>query len=64
VTKKAIEFTGESVKKLRLKHNMTQLEFAEGLGLTHQAINNYETGYRNPPKSTIMHMIEVYGEKN
>lgn len=61
---KAVQnFTGETVKKLRLKHNMNQEEFAKGLGVRPQAIGNYESGYRVPPKSMIMHILKVYGEK-
>ena len=58
---KAIEFTGEQVKALRSKHKLTQEQFASRLGVTRQALNNYETGYRNPPKAMIMHMMSVYG---
>ena len=59
----ALEFTADQVKIMRNKHNLTQAQFAEGLGVTRQAINNYETGYRNPPKAMVMHMISVYGGK-
>jgi transcriptional regulator with XRE-family HTH domain len=59
--KEAIEFTGEQVKMLRKKHRLTQSQFAEKLGLTTPAICNYENGYRQPPKGTVMHMIKVFG---
>ena len=63
MSNRAIKFTSKQVKTLRSKHKLTQEQFAEGLGLTRQAINNYETGYRNPPKSMVMHMLNVYGDK-
>ena len=59
---RGISQNGKDIKSLRKKHNLTQAQFAEKLGVTRQAINNYETGYRIPPKTMMMHVIKVFGE--
>lgn len=40
--------TGEFIKKLRKKNNLTQKEFADKLGVTYQAISKWENGKNMP----------------
>lgn len=53
--------TGEIIKFLREKNNLTQEELAQKLGLKKAAINKYETGrVQNIKKETIQKMSEVF----
>jgi len=45
----------------RKKANMTQLELAEKLNLTRQAISKYETGESFPDISIVIKMAETFG---
>ena len=40
--------TGKMIKELRIKHQMTQREFAEKLGVTYQAVSKWENGKSMP----------------
>ena len=40
--------TGKLIKELRIKHHMTQREFAEELGVTYQAVSKWENGKNMP----------------
>ena len=35
---------GEFIAKCRKEHNMTQMQFAEKLGVTNKAVSKWETG--------------------
>lgn len=39
----------EVIKRVRIKSKMTQVEFAEILGVHHKMISQYETGYKVRP---------------
>lgn len=45
--------TKDEIKTFRLKHMMTQIVFAELLGVTWQAVRFWELGERKIPKTTI-----------
>lgn len=36
-----------NLKEQRIKHNLTQQQLADKIGLTHQTISNYENDIRN-----------------
>ena len=43
----------ENIQSLRLKNNLTQTELATKLGISRQALSNYEKGLREPDISTL-----------
>lgn len=54
----------EAVKKLRKKMIMTQMEFAEFLGVSFASINRWETGRFEPTikaKRKLQPLFEKYG---
>lgn len=50
------EKIGKFIKKLRIKNNLSQLEFAEKLGVTPQAVSKWENG-KNIPDISIIKQI-------
>lgn len=52
----------EWLKNLRLKHGLTQAELGDRVGMSQQQIAMYETGVRNPKKTTIIRIAEIIGE--
>lgn len=51
---------GNTLKTLRLKENMTQLQLAQKLGLTKSVISAYETGLRLPSYDVLIHIAKIY----
>ena len=51
---------GNTLKTLRLKHNMTQAQLAQKLGLTKSVISAYETGLRLPSYDILIHIAKIY----
>ena len=47
---------GQFIKAIRVKHNLTQKEFADILGVTFQAVSKWENG-KNIPDISILKMI-------
>lgn len=41
------------IKQIRLKHNLTQTEFGERIGIKGNTVTNYENGLRNPSNAII-----------
>lgn len=53
--------TGKFIKELRIKHNMTQEELGEKLGVQKSAIAKYENGrVENLKRSTIQKLSEIF----
>lgn len=52
---------GERIRKLREKKNMTQTELAEILGVSRQAVNNYETGDAKPGDELRVKLCQILG---
>lgn len=50
---------GERIRKLREKKGMTQTELAKILGVSRQAVNNYETGDAKPGDVSKVKMCQV-----
>lgn len=46
--------TGNNIKNLRLKNNLTQEKLAEEFGLTAQCIYSYEIGRTTPPYEVMV----------
>lgn len=51
---------GERLKKARLKKGMTQEFVAKKLGITFQALSNYERGLRDPDNELLRKMADLY----
>lgn len=52
---------GERIRNLRIQKGLTQVELAEKLGVSRQAVNNYETGDAKPSddlKKIISEVLE------
>ena len=50
-----------SIRKIRKLHGMTQVDFAESLGLTEITIQCYENGRRKPNLNTLIKLEQLYG---
>ena len=55
-----VKIFGPHLQAKRKNANMTQLELAESLGLTRQAISKYETGESFPDISILIKMSEIF----
>lgn len=51
---------GERLKSLRESHNLTQDELADELGVTKQAISQYERGVRRPDFDTLSRICDLF----
>ena len=49
-----------NIKRARIAANMTQAEAAAKLGITAQAISNFERGINNIENSLLLRMCEIY----
>ena len=49
-----------NIRQARLDAKMTQAEAAEKLGITAQAISNFERGINNIESSMLLRMCEIY----
>lgn len=52
--------TGEIIKEIRQKNNLTQKELAEKLGVTYQAVSKWETGKNIPDISILCSISEKF----
>lgn len=50
----------EILKELRRKHNYSQQQVADLLGISRQGYNNYELGNREPDQKTIVKLAEIF----
>lgn len=53
--------TGDLIKEVRLRAGLTQAELAERLGVTPQAISQYERGIKKPKYETIRRIADAVG---
>jgi len=54
------EQIGKALKDLRLKHNFTQAELADKLGVTYQAVSRWEKGINAPNIVTLVAISDIY----
>ena len=54
------EEIGKLIKTERIKHNMTQEELGEELGITGKQISNYEHGTPIPPMDILLKICETF----
>lgn len=52
---------GEKLSLLRKQHNMTQLELAEKLNLSRQAISRWERGTSEPSTENLVRIAALFG---
>ena len=52
---------GRRLKKARLDAKLTQKEVADKLGITYQAISNYERGTNRVDTDTLSRLCKIYG---
>ena len=59
--KEAVKKTiASNIKRARIASNMTQAEAADKLGITAQAISNFERGINGIENSLLIRMCEIY----
>lgn len=51
---------GKKLKELRLEKNLTCQSVASAIGLTKNAITNYESGTREPSLETLKKICDLY----
>ena len=51
----------DDLYRMRLSTGLSQRDVADSLGLTRQAITNYEKGTRVPTLNTLSILLEFYG---
>jgi transcriptional regulator with XRE-family HTH domain len=51
----------DAIKKARISAGLTQLQAAEKLGITYQAISNYERGKTRVDTDTLRKLCDIYG---
>jgi len=54
------EKVGSFIKKLRIDNNLTQLELAEKLGVTYQAVSKWENGKNVPDIATLKEISKLF----
>ena len=52
---------GENIKNLRKKNGLTQQSFAEALGISFQAVSNWERGIAPPDLENLLRIADVFG---
>lgn len=51
---------GESLKRVRLEHNLKQKDISEAIGIDRSTYSFYETGKTNPPVETLCALAKIY----
>lgn len=52
-----------NIKELRLKHNLSQKEFAKIAGVSDKAVSTWENGTKEPRMGTIQKIADYFGLK-
>lgn len=50
----------EKLKELRIERGLTQKQVAESIGLTKNALGNYETGIREPSLDLLRKLCDLF----
>ena len=56
-------FTGNEIKEIRTKQNMTQKLFAEAMGVSRKTVEAWESGI-NTPSGAASRMLELLNQDN
>lgn len=51
---------GENIKRYRLQNGWTQQELGAKIGISKNAIGNYEKGFRSPKKDTMFDLANAF----
>lgn len=51
---------GSKIKRLRKEHNLTQPQLATELGVNVRTVAYYESGERQPKKSTVLKLCKIF----
>ena len=62
IEKKECQRFGRKIKHYRTKNNLSQDELAELIGLTRQAISEFENGKNRPSFKTIIKLEKVFNK--
>jgi transcriptional regulator with XRE-family HTH domain len=52
---------GDNVRKLRLERNLTLTELGDALGISHQQLQKYETGFNRISAGMISNLADILG---
>ena len=52
---------GQTIARLRREHNMTQMALADAMGVSFQAVSNWERGQSMPDISKLPELAELFG---
>ncbi len=55
-----MKFKSDKLRAIRKKHHMTQNELAEKIGVKHNTISDYETGYSKPNTLRLISIANVF----
>lgn len=56
-----LESLGDRVRKLRIKHKLTQKELANKIGISHSTLSKIESGFKeNTDKKTLLQIADVF----
>ena len=55
-----MKFNKNKLRAIRKKHHMTQGELAEKIGVKHNTISDYETGYSKPNTMRLINIANVF----
>ena len=50
---------GKKIKEARLERNLTQMNLADAMGVSYQAVSNWENGKTEPDIDTLTKLAEV-----
>ena len=51
---------GKKIAELRKAQNMTQMELADAMGVSYQAVSNWERGNSMPDISKLPELVEIF----
>ena len=54
------EDVGKKIKQLRISKGLTQADLSQQLGVTYQAISNWENGRNTPDLQTLIKIAKIY----
>lgn len=54
---------GRKISNLRREQNMTQMELADKLGISFQAVSNWERGNTMPDISKLPELAEIFQDR-
>ena len=56
-----VQIVGRKIGKLRKKCNLTQMELADRMGVSYQAVSNWERGSSMPDISKLPELAGIFG---